>query len=150
MTPENTIEDLLADFFTQGTALKDLEGIKPEELEAIYATGFMLYNNGRYKDAEKIFQSLCLLNHTESRFWIALGNTRQVQKNYAPAIDAYGMAYLLNASNPTPILQAAQCHLHLNHTDEAKEALELTIQTAEETSTIKTQAEQLLALLTQP
>lgn len=142
------IEDILANFLTQGSTLKDLEGIKPEQLEAIYATGFMLYKNGRYEDAEKMFQSLCMFNHLETRFWIALGSSRQMQKKYATAIDAYGMAYLLNAKSPEPILQAAQCHLHLNHLAEAKEALELVIQTAASNTPIKAQAEQLLQLIT--
>jgi type III secretion system low calcium response chaperone LcrH/SycD len=109
----------------QGGTLKDVRGLTAADIETIYAFGYNLYNQAKYTDAEPMFQFACLYQHTEPRYWMALGNCRQMAKKYQPAIDAYGFAYALNLEDPWPSIQAAICYLALQNKELAGQALDL-------------------------
>jgi len=109
----------------QGGTLKDVRGLTADDVETIYAIGFNLYNQAKYDQAEPMFQFACLYAHTEPRYWMALGNCRQMAKQYQPAIDAYGFAYVLDQEDPSPVVQSAICFLALEQKDLAGKALDL-------------------------
>jgi type III secretion system low calcium response chaperone LcrH/SycD len=108
-----------------GGTLKDVRGLSQEDVETVYAIGFNLYNQSKYAQAEPMFQFACLYCHTEPRYWMALGNCRQMSKQYQPAIDAYGFAYALALEDPWPLIQAAICFLALQNKDAAGKALDM-------------------------
>jgi type III secretion system low calcium response chaperone LcrH/SycD len=117
------------EIMASGGTLKDVRGLTAEDVETIYAIGFNLYNQAKYGQAEPMFQFACLYQHTEPRYWMALGNCRQMAKNYQPAIDAYGFAYALNLEDPWPVVQSAICFLALQDKEQAGKALDLADQT---------------------
>lgn len=125
----------------------ELKGLSMEDMEAIYATAYTLYDGGRYADAEKVFKALCLFDHMERKHWMGLGSTRQMLKNYQGAIDAYGMAVILNVHDPLAPLQSAECHLALGNVEPAKNALECAIEYAGNNHKAKARAEALLSFL---
>jgi type III secretion system low calcium response chaperone LcrH/SycD len=131
-----------------GGTLKDVRGLSKEDIETIYAIGYNLYNQAQYDKAEPMFQFACFYQHTEARYWVALGNCRQMAKNYQPAIDAYGFGYALDQANPWPVIQAAICYLALQDKGQAAEALTLAEQTIEN-STPNEAARQRIAALRQ-
>jgi type III secretion system low calcium response chaperone LcrH/SycD len=108
-----------------GGTLKDVRGLSQDDIETIYALGYNLYNQAKYDQAEPMFQFACLYSHTEQRYWMALGNCRQMAKKYQPAIDAYGFAFALNLEDPWPVVQSAICYLALQNKDLAGQALDL-------------------------
>jgi type III secretion system low calcium response chaperone LcrH/SycD len=109
----------------QGGTLKDVRGLTGADIETVYAFGYNFYNQAKYEQAEPMFQFACLYQHTESRYWMALGNCRQMAKKYQPAIDAYGFAYALNLEDPWPVIQAAICLLALHNKELAGQALDM-------------------------
>lgn len=108
-----------------GGTLAAVRGLTGEEIETIYAIGFNLYNQGKYAMAEPMFQFACLYAHLEPRYWLALGNCRQMAKNHQAAIDAYGMAFIMDVDDPWPTIQAAICYLGLGDKEQAADALSL-------------------------
>jgi type III secretion system low calcium response chaperone LcrH/SycD len=122
---EKAVFDLLA----SGASLKDIRGLSDQDLETVYAVGFNLYNQGKYEQAEPMFEYGCLYANTEARYWMALGNCRQMLKKYQAAIDAFGFAYLFDSDNPWPVVQTAVCYLALGDKGQAKESLDLADQT---------------------
>jgi type III secretion system low calcium response chaperone LcrH/SycD len=108
-----------------GGTLKDVRGLSQDDVETIYAIGFNLYNQAKYAQAEPMFQFACLYAHTEPRYWMALGNCRQMQKYYQPAIDAYGFAFVLKQEDPWPAIQSALCFLAMQDKVSAGKALDL-------------------------
>ena len=80
-----------------GGTLADLRGLGEQDIETIYSIGFNFYNQAKYAQAEPMFQFACVYSHLERRYWMALGNCRQMAKNYQGAIDAYGFAFMLDA-----------------------------------------------------
>jgi type III secretion system low calcium response chaperone LcrH/SycD len=109
----------------EGGTLKDVRGLSGDDIETIYAIGFNLYNQAKYDQAEPMFQFACLYEHSEPRYWMALGNCRQMAKNYQGAIDAYGFSYAQDVDNPWAVIQAAICYLALKNKELAAEALNL-------------------------
>ena len=108
-----------------GGTLKDLRGLNNDDIETVYAIGFNLYDQAKYYQAEPMFQFACLYGHTDPRYWMALGNCRQMNKKYQSAIDAYGFSYMLNIEDPWPSIQAAMCFLAMQNKEQAREALDL-------------------------
>jgi type III secretion system low calcium response chaperone LcrH/SycD len=108
-----------------GGTMRDIRGLSAEEIETVYSIGFNLYNQAKYAQAEPMFQFACFYLHDEPRYWMALGNCRQMLKKYTPAIDSYGLAYLFDTENPWPPIQTAICYLAMGNKDLAGEALTL-------------------------
>lgn len=116
---------LALDILASGGTLKDISGLDDDDIEALYAIGYNFYKQGKYDEAESMFQYICLYAHLEPRFWMALGNCRQMQKNHQKAIDAYGFSYMIEQDDPWPPIQAAVCYLALGNKELAKDSLEL-------------------------
>jgi type III secretion system low calcium response chaperone LcrH/SycD len=108
-----------------GGSLKDMRGLKSTDIEAVYSIGFGLYNQAKYEQAEPMFQFACLYSHLEPRYWMALGNCRQMGKKYQPAIDAFGFSYMLDPVTPWPAIQTALCYLGMGNKELASESLTL-------------------------
>lgn len=108
-----------------GGTLADLRGLGEQDIETIYSIGFNFYNQAKYAQAEPMFQFACVYSHLERRYWMALGNCRQMSKNYQGAIDAYGFAFMLDASDPWPGIQTAVCYLAQGNKELAGDSLTL-------------------------
>ena len=101
------------------TTVADTKGITNKELEAIYNVGYVNYNAGQFDKAETVFKFLCMIEHTNHKYWTALGAVRHAKKDYAKAIEAYAQAALLNANDPKPHLYAAECAMLVGNFDMA-------------------------------
>ena len=109
--------------FLNGSTIKELKGIKNEELEAVYSLAFNFYRSGKYDEAGKLFDFLALFDHLNAKFWMGVGAVRQVKKNFTGAIQAYAYASFLNLHNPKPQFHAAECFLALGDKTNALSAI---------------------------
>ena len=110
--------------FLNGSTIKELKGIKNEELEAVYSLAFNFYRSGKFDEAEKLFNFLALFDHLNPKFWMGVGAVRQVKKDYAGAVQAYGYASFLDLKNPKPQIHAAECFLAMGDKRNAASSLE--------------------------
>ena len=63
-TPSDTDQQqALEAFLRDGGTLAMLRGLSEDTLEQLYALGFNQYQAGKWDDAQKIFQALCMLDH---------------------------------------------------------------------------------------
>ncbi len=108
-----TVEAEVNKFISEGGSLAMLKNITEDELEKIYAVACDFYESGKYHDAESLFQVLCILNHYDTRFFLALGATRQHQEHYHQALETYSYASLMSPSDPRFPFHAGECLLHL-------------------------------------
>ncbi|WP_432692657.1 SycD/LcrH family type III secretion system chaperone [Morganella morganii] len=117
-----TAESELNKFISEGGSLAMLKNISGDELEKIYAVACDFYESGKYPDAESLFQVLCMLNHYDSRFFLALGACRQQQARYHQALETYSYASLMSPSDPAFPFHAGECLLHLKEFSSAIQA----------------------------
>ncbi len=108
------------EFLGSVTTLADQKGITREELESVYNVGRTYYLTGNIEDATKVFEFLCLMQHTSQKYQIALGAVRQLAKNYEAAIKNYACAMMLDLHNPKPHYYAAECYLQLGDLENAE------------------------------
>jgi type III secretion system low calcium response chaperone LcrH/SycD len=108
---DRQIEEIANRFLTQGATFKELKGISDEELEAVYTVGHNLFTNAKYEEAENTFRLLCFLDHLSKKFWLGLGACRKARQDYLGAIDAFGLAGIMDLKDPRAALQSAECHI---------------------------------------
>ena len=122
--PENNIDDeleqALESFLKDGGTLAMMRNISSDTLEQMYALGFSQYQSGKYEEAQKIFQVLCVLDHYEARFFLGLGASRQALGLYQQAIDSYSYGAMMDLQEPRFPFHAAECLLHLGELDKAE------------------------------
>ncbi len=108
----------------KGLTLADATSMKREDIENLYALAYNLYTSGSHKDAETVFQALCLYDHKDARFWTGLAGCRQASGDLRRAIDAYAMAGTAGLlKDPSPFLFAARCYIQLGEKENAIAAL---------------------------
>ncbi|MBQ8173275.1 MAG: SycD/LcrH family type III secretion system chaperone [Mailhella sp.] len=108
----------------KGRTLADATSMKREDIENLYALAYNLYTSGNYKDAEVVFQALCLYDHKDVRFWTGLAGCRQAGGDLRRAIDAYAMAGTAGLlKDPAPFLHAARCYIQLGEKENAAAAI---------------------------
>ena len=95
-----------------------------EEVDALYAAGHQLFRQDDLDRAAAMFNYLCIYENDDARFWTALAVTLQKQKKLDPAIDAYSVAAVLDATNIRPYFHATECLIESHQWDRAKKSLE--------------------------
>ncbi len=119
-----------------GAALYEILGIKKATIDARYALAYQLFNTGKYKEAETLFRWLCSYANTEVPHWMGLAASRQAQKKYDEAVEAYQMAALYGAlKDPSPFFYCGICFLKQQKTEEAKVALQTVLTLADGSKT---------------
>ena len=106
---DDAIENAAKEWLDGNVCLSDLRGITRDEIEALYRFGYQRHEAGRYADARAVFAELVMLEHTEARFWVALGAAAQGEGAWPAAIEAYAMGALLDATDAWTPLHGAEC-----------------------------------------
>jgi type III secretion system low calcium response chaperone LcrH/SycD len=122
----NGIEEILREHFKQNPMgarrlVERFDGIGDEHLEAAYAIGKSLLEQGKYGDAESIFYFLATMDHYEPRYWKALGLTLEKEKKYREAVGIYLGAYFLDPMDIEVVWSMGECCLLLGDREGAKE-----------------------------
>jgi type III secretion system low calcium response chaperone LcrH/SycD len=107
----------------EGSAIKDIVGLSAADIETVHRIGTSFAEQGKYDQAEPMFQFACLNDHAQPRYWSSLANCRQMLKKYPEAIDAYALALLLEPTNPWPPTYMAVCSLAMQDKQSAGRAL---------------------------
>lgn len=136
LTPE-ILEKTVKEVLSGKKTLKDIRGLKNEEMEACYTAAYNFYNHGKFLEALNIFTLLCTFDNLTPKYWLGLGATRQMLKDFSGAVEAYSLSALLDYTNPKAPFHAADCLLALKEYDKAKMALEAAISIVETTKTDK-------------
>ena len=103
--------------------MKDAHGISDDALEAIYSIAYNEFQAGKFDAAHTLFVFLCMFDHLNKKYWMALGACRFSNQDYIGAGGAYVAAGLIDDCDPTPPLRAADCYLAGGDIETAIEAL---------------------------
>lgn len=96
--------------------------VSEKGIEALYAFGYHLYENGLYQKALHFFRSLTLLSPKNAKYWKSLAATYQMLRDFDRAVEAYGVAALLEQEDPLNHWHASECFIALKKEAEANEA----------------------------
>jgi type III secretion system low calcium response chaperone LcrH/SycD len=148
---EEKMAEIVAKVLKGETIMRAEIGLDENDMEALYAVAYNVYQSGKYQDAVKIFGLLSVLDPTDYRFVFGGASCMQMLGEYMMAGMYYQMAGGLDTANPAPMLHSAECFLALKDRDGAKFALEQALERAgdkAEFTPIKKRAEVMLENLT--
>jgi type III secretion system low calcium response chaperone LcrH/SycD len=123
----NDLTREVADFLFAGGTVAALYGLDADELEALYALAYNLYNQARWAQALKLFSFLTFHDHLERRFHLGRAACLQMLKQHEDALRAYGLAYVLDVLDPMVSLRIAECLIALRRKEDALTALETVV-----------------------
>ena len=149
---DETLDQIVDRFQNHGATFKEIKGISDDELEAMYALAHGQLQNGRFEQAETMFRFLCLNDHLSHKYWLAMGICLKEQEKFEEAVNALGVAGLLNMEDPRAAFAAAECHVRLGNRTESVAALESAISFAgdkPEFAATRQRAEMMLKVLNQ-
>ena len=110
---KDTVKALLTQAMTKGMMPKTALRIGDETMEAMYAQGYNLYNQGKYKEASYVFRLLMLLDYLMPKYVLGYAACLHRQKDYKNAANLYLLCGTLDSQNPLPHYHAADCYIQL-------------------------------------
>lgn len=124
MTDPSVLIQLAEQLKNDLTTLREVRGIGDDEMEAVYSLAHDFYRTGRYSDAHTLFEFLTLFDHLNVKYWMGLAATRQAQKDYRRALEAYAVVVgSLDVKNTDAAYYAAQCFLAVGDRESAKSSI---------------------------
>ena len=120
------LEAYLDDFFpNQRLASDTLQAafeISDVEMESIYREGYKHYQSQAYELAVEFFRSLVIFDPFALKYWLSLGATQQLLKQFEKALHSYAVAASLAHENPYPHFHAFECYQALGNKRRLKES----------------------------
>lgn len=117
-----SLVEIMNKVMVQGMNPLEAAGLKPEDLEWLYAQAYNLYKAGQYKDSILLFRAVIQINPMVSKYYIGLGACYFMLKEYETAIFPYLAADYVDKANPIPLYYVAECFLKLNNKPAALKA----------------------------
>jgi type III secretion system low calcium response chaperone LcrH/SycD len=116
-------------------ALSALQGVLPtrlrastHRLEEFYQRGYLLYQFGRYQEAQPYFHMLVLADAENAKYLTALAACYHMLKDYVSAIQLYTTCMFFEPDNPLPLYHTADCYTKIFEPVGALIALEMAVE----------------------
>ena len=129
MTPEDIkaigpAASALMEFFRQGHTLGTALGITRESQEQLYLLAHRLYGQAKYSEAAHIFSLLTTANHLDRRFPLGGGACAHMQRRHNEAVAYYGVAFMLDMTDPVAPIYMAENLLAQGEREKARQMLD--------------------------
>jgi type III secretion system low calcium response chaperone LcrH/SycD len=118
----------------KGIAPKQAVNLSEQSIESIYAKAYAFYNQGKYKEANFVFQALMLLDPTQPKHVLGCAACLHRMEFYDKAAELYLLCSSLDPENPLPHFHASDCYIKLKNPDLAAFELKNTIECAKDKS----------------
>lgn len=92
-------------------SLADLARFPRKKLIELAEIGYFKYKYGRYEEAQKIFETLVAIDHTNHYYHTALGGVYQKMGRYVDAVVEYSRASRLKPKEVCPFVNRGEIYL---------------------------------------
>jgi type III secretion system low calcium response chaperone LcrH/SycD len=144
---DERVAQKLLEGLLEGATFKEMYDISDETMEAVYAQAYEFYQSGRLDDAESLFRWLCVYDFYNVDYVVGFGAVLQLKKNYAKALDVYGLAYAISRGEARILLYAGQCNLRLRRWAKARKCFQTILEDAAACETVSAKARAYLAAI---
>lgn len=114
----------LVELLISGNTLSSLLGRSEKSQEALYHVAYVFYGQAKYTEAMRMFAYLLANNHLDRRFYMGFAGCMHMLDRHEEALKYYGIASLLDLTDPLPAMHMAECHIALGRHGQARESLE--------------------------
>ncbi len=94
-------------------------GLSDDAMEAIYSHAYRLYNSGRFKDSQTLFQFMMMLNPLEKKYALGSAASFHMMKDYPRATSVYALCAALDPTDPMNFYYASDCYLQMGKIEHA-------------------------------
>jgi len=108
------------DFIKGKLSWAEMFNLSPDLLFQMAEYGLTQFKYGRYKDAERIFKVLTVLDWENAYYHSVMGSILQREKRYGEAIAEYTQALELNPYDITSLTNRGEVYMHHGLLDDAK------------------------------
>ena len=137
---DDDIEKLL-DFLQQGGTVQELYGMEDSDVDVMFVSASRYLQQEQFEEAADAFLFLTLLNPYQGKFWMGLGESHRLQKEFDLALQNYKMAAVYDSKNPKPYFHQANCYIANDKPEKALEKLELCLEHCQGKSAFKSMQE---------
>lgn len=130
-----------------GQTLGPMMGVSVPAQEALYALAYTAYTQARYAEAMQAFSFLMTADHFDRRYFSGYAACLRAQKRHGEALKHYGVASMLDLTDPEPVMRMAECHLALGERVQARTALDYALVQARAHEAHRSYAPRLEAML---
>ncbi|NGX53897.1 MAG: Chaperone protein SicA [Chlamydiae bacterium] len=125
---ESYLEDFVPNTLLKSHTLQQAYGVSKEEMGELYEKAYGYYQEDRYDQSIVLFRFLVMLNPFVTKYWMGLGGSQQLLKQYEKALHSYAIWSLLDGKNPMPHFQAYQCYTAEENRVEGNKALKAALE----------------------
>lgn len=137
----------LMEFFRNGRTLGMALGVTRRSQEQLYQLAHRLYGQAKYGEAGHIFSLLTTANHLDRRFSLGCAACAHMQRRHQDALGYYGVAFLLDLTDPEPPLYMAESLLAMGERAKARQMLDYGLRQAQHQPRHQAQVPRFKALL---
>lgn len=102
----------------RGEPLETMPEFSKDSLQAIYASAYCYYQSGKYQEAKSRFRFLATMDTENRTYWLGLGASLMMLKEYEQALQAYALAAMMDHSDPLVFIHMADCLFALGKVEE--------------------------------
>lgn len=125
-------KEALREELAAGKSPQEILGFDDETMASFYGSAYQLFQKQKYVDAANAFLFLVTLNAYNYEYWLGLGMSLQMCRDYESAIDAYEMAATCNIDSPISYFYLAKCLFAVHDRESALSALDLALEYSKE------------------
>jgi type III secretion system low calcium response chaperone LcrH/SycD len=114
------MDTLLANELNQHGSMAEIIGMPDELLENIENEATRLYSEECYDDARIFYQFLATCRPGLQKYWMHLGATGMKLEQYEDALKCYGLATIVDPTDPRPYFFSAYSSSKIDKINEAK------------------------------
>lgn len=115
----------------EGKTAQEVLELSDSIMEQLRSRAQNFFEMGRYIDSADAYLFLVTMNPHKADYWIGLGLSLQMSKEFDGATEAYEMAALCQENDPVPYFYLAKCLFALHEREATLQALELAIEYAD-------------------
>lgn len=121
-------KSVLTEYMENKSTLLDTMALDKKNLGVIYQNAYNAFKVENYLQAENLFLSLFLLDHTDYDFQVGLAAAYEAQEKFENALSIYTLAMMTTGKDPELLFRAAKCLLAMGEKNEARVMFELASQ----------------------
>jgi len=97
----------------RGIVPKQALNIGDDTVEGLYTQAYMLYNQGKYQDAQYLFLALMMLDPKQPKHMLGSAACLHRMGKFEKAAQVYMLITTIDPENPLPHFHAADCYIKL-------------------------------------
>lgn len=122
--PNTEAAQAVIDFLMSGQTLADAWGHTVESVETVHYLAYAFYAQAKYEQSMRLFGYLLTTNHLDRRYYSGFAACMHKLRRHEEALKYYGLASVLDLTDPEPVMRSAECYMALGNIPKARFSLD--------------------------